>query len=47
MILCVHVCLCVCVVGVGGAGQGGFREVSREASELRAGLGEKLQGPES
>lgn len=35
------------VTGVGGAGPSGFREVSGEASEFRAGLGEKFQGPES
>lgn len=37
----------MCVVGMGSVGPGGFREVSGEASDLRAGLGEKLQGPES
>lgn len=35
------------VVGVGGSGPGGFREVSGKAFEVCAGLGEKLQGPES
>ena len=38
---------CVCVAGVGGAGPGGFRDVSRETSDLCRGLGEKLQGFES
>lgn len=39
--------MCVCAVGVGGSGPGGFREVSGETFEVCAGLGEKLQGPES